>query len=73
MLMHVSWTLVDGCAGLRASDARIIIIIIIITGDAETSWIRRSICMRVKETAKPHGPVDAFAGGSRRLRNFMDP
>ena len=28
MLMHVIWTLVDGCAGLRVSAARIIIIII---------------------------------------------
>ena len=29
--------------------------------------------MSLKGTAKPHGPVDKFAGGSRRLRNFMDP
>ena len=44
-----------------------------LTGDAETSWTRRSICRRVKETAKLHGPVDTFEGGSRRPRNLMDP
>jgi len=44
-----------------------------LTGDAETSWTRRSICRRVKETAKPHGPVDTFEGGPRRPRNLMDP
>jgi len=44
-----------------------------LTGNAETSWTRRSICMWVKETAKPYGPVDKCEGRSRRPRNLMDP
>ena len=42
-------------------------------GDCETSCTRRYMCKRVKETAKFHGPVDKFAGGSKRPRHLMDP
>ena len=44
-----------------------------LTGDAKTSLTRKSICTKVRETAKPHGPVDTFEGGPRRPRNLMDP